>query len=76
MLVTRLRMRRDSYGQRELKRCAARRISGGPQAAAMRLYDRPAYGQAHAGSIILGREECLEDLVCLVRRESRAGVTD
>ena len=75
-LVTRLCVGRDSYGQCELKRCATRGVGGGPQAAAMRLNDRSTDGQAHAGSIILGREECLEDLVCLLRRESTTGVTD
>lgn len=74
--VTRLCVRRDSYGQRELKRRATRRVSGGPQVAAVRLNDRPADGQPHAGSIILGREECLEDLIRLLGRESPTGVTD
>ena len=56
-------MRRDRYWQGELKSCAARRVAGDPQAAAVRLNDRPTDGQPHTSAVILGRKECSEDLV-------------
>src|SRR5258707_9159947 len=50
--------------------------SGGPQAAAMRLNDRPTDGQPHTSPVILGRKECPEDLVGLLRGQSHAGIAD
>ena len=69
-------MRRDRGGQGELKSCAASGAAGGPQAAAMRLDDGATDGQPHTGPVILGRKECLEDLLRLLRGESRSGITD
>jgi len=69
-------MRRDRCGQGELKSCAARGVVGSPQAAAMRLNDRPTDGQPHTGPVILGRKESLEDLFRLLRRQSHTGIAD
>ena len=72
----RLYVRRDRGGQGELKSCAPAGGAGGPQAAAMRLNDRPTNGQPHTSPVILGRKECLEDLVPLLRGQSHAGIAD
>ena len=63
----RLCVRRDRGGQGELKSCTPRGVAGGPQAAAMRLNDRPTDGQPHTRPVLLGRKECPEDLVRLLR---------
>src|ERR1700688_2250690 len=42
----------------------------------MRLNDRPTDGQPHASPVILGREECPEDLLPLLRGQSHAGIAD
>src|SRR5258708_775889 len=63
----RLCVHRDRSGQGELKSCTPPGGAGGPQAAAMRLNDRPTDGQPHTRPVILGRIECPEDLVRLLR---------
>jgi hypothetical protein len=68
--------RQDRGGQGELKSCAAAGGGSGPQASAMRLNDRPTDGQPHTSPIILGRKECLKDLVPLLRRQSHAAIAD
>src|SRR5258708_36837953 len=72
----RLCVRRDRGRQGELKSCAPPRGTGGPQAAAMRLDDRATDGQPHTSPVILGRKESPEDLVRLLRRQSRTGIAD
>src|SRR5260370_32554507 len=57
-------------GQGEPKSCTPPGGARGPQAAAMRLNDRPTDGQPHTRPLILGRKKCPEDLVGLLRRES------
>src|SRR5467141_4831589 len=42
----------------------------------MRLNDRPADGQSHTSPVILGRKECPEDLVHLLREKPHAGIAD
>ncbi len=69
-------MRRDRGGQGELKSCTAPGNNCRPQTTAMRLDDRPTNGQAHTGPVILGRKECFEDLVRLLRRQSHARIPD
>jgi hypothetical protein len=61
-------------GQGELKSCALAIVSGGPQAATVRLDNRPAYGQAHARALRLGREEGVKDFVSPIGRQSYAGI--
>src|SRR5260370_19852394 len=63
-------------GQGELESCTAPGGAGGPQAAAMRLNDRPTDGQPHTSPLIFGRKECLEDLFCLLRGQSHTGIAD
>src|SRR5467141_4643606 len=72
--LRRLGLRRDRGRQGELKGCATGGVSVGPQAAAMRLNDRPTDGQPHTSPVILGRKECLEDLLRLLLRQSHAGI--
>src|ERR1700680_4895773 len=72
----RLCVRRDRGGQGELKSCTPPGGAGGPQAAAIRLNDRPTDGQPHTSPIILGRKKCPEDLVRLLRGQSHAGIAD
>src|ERR1700730_6832756 len=69
-------LRRDRGGQGELKGCGTSGGSVGPQEAAMRLNDRPTDGQPHANPLILGSKECPEDLVRLLRAQSRTGIAD
>src|SRR5258708_10119694 len=64
-----------SGGQREVKACAARRVVGSPQAAAVRFDDGAADGESHTSSIRLSSKERFEDLVHLVGRQSHAGIT-
>src|SRR5260370_38805424 len=42
----------------------------------MRLNDRPTDGQPHTSPVILGRKECPEDLVCLLRGQSHTRIAD
>src|ERR1700716_1430601 len=63
-------------GQGEMKTCTTGRIVLGPQAAAMRLHDRPADPKSHAGTMRFGGKEGVENLVRLRRRESNAGIAD
>ena len=69
-------MRCERGGQGELKSCAPPGGTGGPQTAAMRLNDRPTDGQPHTSPVILGRKECLEDLIRLLRGQSHTGIAD
>jgi hypothetical protein len=69
-------MDRNRGGQGELKSCTAFGGVGDPQAAAMRLNDRPTDGQPHTSSVILCGKKCLEDLVCLLRGQSNTVITD
>ena len=63
-------------GQGELKSCAARRIVGSPQAAAMRFNNGAADPQSHARTVSLGGNECIKDLVSLLRWKPHAGIAD
>src|SRR2546430_272778 len=74
--LRRLCVRRERGGQGELKGCATGGVSVGPQAATMRLNDRPTDGQPHTRPVILGRKECPEDLVRLLRGQSHTGIAD
>src|SRR5258708_9576584 len=74
--LRRLCVRRDRGRQGELKSCTPPRGTGGPQAATMRLDDRATDGQPHTGSVNLGRKECPEGLVRLLRRQSPTGIAD
>ena len=63
-------------GQRETKTCAARRIVGRPQAAAVRFHNGAADAQSHASAVSLGGKERIKDLVCLLRWKPHAGIAD
>src|SRR5437763_1479872 len=69
-------VRRNCSRKCELKCCASAGVVGDPQAAAMRLNDRPTNGQPHTGPLILGCKECPEDLVRLLRGQSHSGIPD
>src|SRR5882762_4988575 len=66
----------DFGGQGETKTCAARRVLGCPQAAAMRLDNGSADAKAHTGSVKFGGKECVEDLVPLLRGQPDSGIAD
>jgi hypothetical protein len=63
-------------GQGELKSCAARRIVGSPQAAAVRFNNGAADPQSHARAVSLGGKERCKDLVRLLWWEPHAGIAD
>src|SRR5947207_11375242 len=63
-------------GKGETKACAARRIVGSPQAAAMRFNDGAADGQSHTGAMPLGGKESIEDLVRVLRRQPYPCIAD
>src|SRR5271156_5408198 len=69
-------MRRIFAGQREMKGCAAAGVRGDPQAAAVRLDDRPADRESHAGALWFRGKEWVEDLLRLFWLESRAGIAN
>src|SRR6267143_111938 len=69
-------VRRDRGRQGELKSCAARRIVGSPQAAAVRFNNGAADPQSHARAVSLGGKERIEDLVCLLRWNPHARIAD
>src|SRR5258707_912210 len=48
----------------------------GPPTAPMRPNDRPTDRQPHTSPVILGRKECPEDLVLLLRGQSYTGIAD
>ena len=58
----------DGDGKGELKRGAGSAGGDGPQPAAVRFDDGATDGQPHTGAGILGRKECREDLVLVIRR--------
>ena len=66
----------DVGGQSKVKTCAARRVVGSPQAAAMRFNDGSADPKPHAGAVLFGRKEGLKDLIRLLRGQPRAGIAD
>src|ERR1700741_2364261 len=68
--------RRERGRQDEVKSCAPSGGAGGPQAAAMRLNDRPTDRQPHTGPLIFGRKECLENLFRLLWGQSHARIAD
>src|SRR5580700_7172400 len=74
--LRKLRVRSELGGQSELKSGAPAGSAGSPQAAAMRLNDRTTDGQPHTSPIILGREECLEDLFRLLLAQSHTGIAN
>jgi len=47
---------------------------GGPQAATMRFNDGAADAKAHAGSVGLGAEEGIEDLLGVMRGQADAAI--
>jgi len=59
-----------------MKACAARRVVGSPQPAAMRFNDGAADPQPHAGAVSFGGEKGIEDLVRLPWRQAYAGIAD
>src|SRR6202171_2893734 len=59
-----------------MKACAARRVIGSPQPATMRFHDRTADAKSHTRAMTLGGKEGVEDLICLLRGQSHAGVAD
>src|ERR1700733_1140864 len=63
-------------GQCETESCAARGIVRGPQAAAMRLDDRPADAQPHARAVSLGGKERTKNLVRLLMWKPLASIAD
>src|ERR1700682_1499338 len=63
-------------GQGELKGCAARRIVGSPQTAAVRFNNGAADPQSHARAVSLGGKERIKELVYLLRWQPRAGIAD
>src|ERR1035438_1386184 len=60
-------VRRGRGEQGELQSCAARRIVGSPQAAAVRFNNGAADPQSHARAVSLGGKERIKDLVRLLR---------
>src|ERR1700682_705072 len=66
----------DFARQGEVKTCAARRVVGSPQAAAMRFNDGAADRQSHTRPMKLRAHEGIEDLVRLLRRQPDAGIAD
>src|SRR5258708_17612121 len=66
----------DVGGQSKVKTCAARRVVGSPQAAAMRFNDGSADAKPHAGAVLVGRKEGLKDLIRLLRRKSHARIAN
>ena len=62
--------------QSEMKCCSSSAVGSRPQPAAMRLHNGTADRQAHAGALWFGREECIEDLVRLLGRQTYAGVAN
>jgi hypothetical protein len=69
-------MRRDSGGQGEMERCTLTGSTARPQAATVRLDDRAANGQAHAGAVRFSRKESIKDLIRSLRWEAHAGIAD
>ena len=63
-------------GESEIEASPARRVVGGPQAAAMRSNDRAADPKSHAGAVNLGRKEGIKDLVRVLMGESHAVIAD
>ena len=59
-----------------MKAGAVRRVSGSPQAAAMRFNNRAADAEPHAGTVRLCSKKCIEDLFRLLWGEPYAGITD
>src|SRR6267378_2552557 len=66
----------DVGGQSKVKTCAARRVVGGPQAAAMRFNDGAADPKPHAGPVRFGGKKRIEDLVRLLRGQPYSGIAD
>src|SRR5882724_538209 len=63
-------------GQIEVKTCAPLRVGGGPQTTSMRLDNRAADWESHAGTVSLRGEERAEDLLGLLQRQSDASIAD
>src|SRR5260370_36522110 len=59
-----------------MKTCAGRRVSGSPQAPAMRFYDRAADAKSHAGPMRFRCKKRAEHLIRLLWRKSYTGITD
>src|SRR5258708_30818196 len=66
----------DVGGQSKVKTCAARRVVGSPQAAAMRFNDGSADPKPHAGALLFGRKEGLKDLLPLLPGQPHARFAD
>jgi len=66
----------DFGGKGEVKACAAWRIIGDPQAAAMRFHDGAADPKSHASAVRLRSKERIKDLVRLLKRKPKAGITN
>src|ERR1700733_1118305 len=62
--------------QSEIESGAWPRIRSEPQTAAMRFNDGTADRQAHAGTLLLGSEERVEDVLRLFRFYSLTGISD
>src|SRR5208337_3365862 len=62
--------------QSEVKCRTPFRVSRCPQATTMRFHNRTADRQAHAGTLRLSGEKCVEDLIRVLRREPYPSVTN
>jgi hypothetical protein len=69
-------LRRARPGKGEIKTCAAGRVVGSPQTAAMRFNNGPADAKSHARAMRLGGKERIKDLIRLLRGKSPAGIAD
>src|SRR5882672_10909066 len=68
--------RLDFDGKCHVKACAARRVVGSPQAAAMRFNDGTADAKSHARAVRFGGKEGIKDLVGLLWRQPYATISD
>src|SRR5580658_3595950 len=59
-----------------MERSATGLVAGGPQPAAVGLYDRPADGQSHSDPFRLGGKKGSEEAIGVFCIDSRAGILD
>src|SRR6202035_4337604 len=67
---------RNFGGKGKVKACAAWRIIGNPQAAAMRFHDGAADPKSRASAVRLRGKERIKDLVRLLNRKPKAGIAN
>src|SRR5580698_11050763 len=63
-------------GKAQVKSCTAPAGGLGPQSATMRLNNRPADAQTHAGAVRFRRKERIENLFRELRRKPWTGIAD